>query len=135
MSNSLTQRFKDALGRLERDRDVDTIAALFSEDAEVGNVLAPEKFHGVDGARDFWTKYRDTFETLKSEFRNQIVTEGGIALEWTTDGTSANGSQVQYDGVSVLEVSNEKIKRFRAYFDAGSLGRQIETSDMKGERS
>ncbi len=44
MSNSLTQRFKDALGRLERDRDVDTIAALFSEDAEVGNVLAPESF-------------------------------------------------------------------------------------------
>lgn len=135
MSNSLTQRFTDALGRLERDRDADTIATLFSEDAEVGNVLAPEKFHGVDGARDFWTKYRDTFETLRSEFRNQIVTDGGIALEWTTEGTSANGSQVRYDGVSVLEVSNEKIRRFRAYFDAGSLGRQIETSDMKVERS
>lgn len=135
MSDFLAQRFTAALGKLESDGDVDTIAALFAEDSEVGNVLVPEKFHGVAGARDFWTKYRDTFESLRSEFRNRIVTDRAVALEWTTKGISSSGSQVQYDGVSIFEVSNDKITRFRAYFDAGSLGRQIETPEMKVARS
>jgi len=33
---------------------------------------------------------------------------------------------VKYDGVSILETDGERITRFRAYFDAGALGRQLE---------
>ena len=132
MPNSIADRFTEALSRLESDRDLDLIASLFSDNAEIGNVIAPEKFHGQKGARDFWTKYRDTFESLKSTFRNRIIDESGrIALEWSTRGTSAGGNQLEYDGVSILETEGDNITRFRAYFDAGGLGRQMETEDMK----
>jgi ketosteroid isomerase-like protein len=126
MSEQLAGRFIEALGRLEAERDVETITALFSEACEVGNVTSPEKFHGREGAREFWgAKYRDTFGVVESTFRNVFADDGRAALEWRTVGTSADGSPVEYDGVSILETDGEKITRFCAYFDAGGLGRQI----------
>lgn len=126
MSEQLAERFIEALGRLEAERDLETITALFSDESEVGNVVSPEKFHGREGARDFWgSKYRDTFGEVRSTFRNVFATETRAALEWTTEGTAHDGTPVRYDGVSILETDGERVTRFRAYFDAGALGRQL----------
>ena len=35
------------------------------------------------------------------------------------------GNEFKYDGVSILEINDEKISRFQAYFDPNNLGRQI----------
>jgi len=126
MSEQVARKFVEALGRLEAGRELDDIVAVFAPECEVGNVVSPEKFGGRDGAREFWgAKYRDTFGEVRSTFRNVFATENRAALEWTTEGTSSDGSPVKYDGVSILETDGELITRFRAYFDAGSLGRQI----------
>ncbi len=126
MSEQLAERFIEALGRLEAERDLETISALFSDESEIGNVVSPEKFHGREGARDFWgSKYRDTFGEVRSTFRNVFATETRAALEWTTEGTAQDGTPVRYDGVSILETDGEHVTRFRAYFDAGALGRQL----------
>jgi hypothetical protein len=61
---------------------------------------------------------------MKSEFRNVIATEEGAALEWTTTGTPSSDS-VSYDGVSVLEIEGDKVRRFMAYFDTRDLTRQV----------
>ncbi len=131
MPDTLSQRFIDALTVLESSRDPEPLVSLFAADAEVGNVIAPEKFHGTEGARDFWTKYRDTFQTLQSTFRNQVEQGDRIVLEWSTQGTSAQGAPIEYDGVSLLELENGKVSRFRAYFDPAALGRQLETVEAK----
>ena len=126
MSEQLAEKFIEALGRLEAERDLETISALFSEESEVGNVVSPEKFHGREGAREFWgSKYRDTFGEVRSTFRNVFATETRAALEWTTEGTAQDGTPVRYDGVSILETDGERVTRFCAYFDAGDLGRQL----------
>ena len=126
MSEQLAKRFIEALKKLEAERELDQIVSLFAENCEVGNVVSPEKFHGLDGAREFWgAKYRDTFGEVRSTFGSVFATQTHAALEWSTEGTSANGAGVAYDGVSVLEIDGEKITRFRAYFDASNLGRQI----------
>jgi limonene-1,2-epoxide hydrolase len=125
MGAQTVERFIEALRAVEDARDVEPMAALYTDNADIGNVIAPEKFHGPDGAREFWTKYRGTFGEMRSTFRNRIITDGRAALEWTTEGTSANGEKVNYDGVSILEIENDKITRFRAYFNAGALGQQI----------
>jgi ketosteroid isomerase-like protein len=126
MSTELADRFIEALGRLEAERDLESIVALFAPDCEVGNVVSPEKFTGREGAREFWgAKYRDTFGEVRSRFRNVFATETRAALEWTTEGTASDGSPVAYDGVSILETEGGLIKRFSAYFDAGRLGRQL----------
>jgi ketosteroid isomerase-like protein len=126
MSEQLIEKFIEALGRLEAERDVETIAALYADDARIGNVTATADHTGRDGAREFWTKYRDTFGEVRSTFRNRIVAQGRAALEWTTEGTTAGGSPIRYDGVSILEHDGERLTRFHAYFNPEALGRQVE---------
>ena len=98
---------------------------IFSDDSELGNVIVPGKFHGREGTRDFWTKYRDTFAEIRSTFRNRIISDGRAALEWTTEAAGWDGQPLRYDGVSILEFEGNKIKRFQAYFDPAALARQV----------
>lgn len=126
MSEQSAEKFIEALGNLEKSDDVEAIVALFADDAEIGNVTLTENLSGTDGAKEFWTNYRKTFGEVSSEFTNKIHSENVSALEWTSKGTSANGSEINYDGVSILEFDGEKIKRFFAYFNPAKLGHQIE---------
>lgn len=121
-----TEQFMDALAVLERDRDVEPIASLFAAESEIGNLVSPRQFSGVEGAREFWQSYRASFGDVTSEFRSIIVGDGRAALEWTTSGTSAQGAPITYAGVSILEFDGGQISRFWAYFDPGDLGRQME---------
>lgn len=124
MSKQVADAFVEALWKLEEDRDVEPLVALHTEDCEVGNVSVPETFGGHDGLREFWSGYRGTFGEMKSEFKNVFAAEDRAALEWTTTGDS-NGDQVAYDGVSILEVEGDKVRRFMAYFDSRKLSPQI----------
>ena len=125
MSKEVADKFVEALWSLEEDRDVEKLVEIHTEDCAVGNVAVPRTFEGHDGLREFWTNYRETFGEMKSEFRNVFADgEGHAALEWTTTGT-ANDGEVQYDGVSILEIEGERVKRFMAYFDSRSLSQQV----------
>ena len=128
MSEQLTNDFVSALRTLEATRDAGPLTALYSSEAKCGNLIAPDQFEGPDGANQFWTEYRDAFGETKSEFRNIIVGAQRAALEWTTTGTSLAGKSVQYSGVTLLEMDDQKVTRSCAYFDPGALGRQM-TSD------
>jgi ketosteroid isomerase-like protein len=122
--------FVEALRRLEEDRDVEGLIAIYTEDCEVGNVSVSETFRGHEGLREFWTEYRKTFDEMKSTFRNVFATEEGAALERTTEGTS-NGDTVFYDGVSILEIEGGKVRRFMDYFDTRDLTPKSWTDSAK----
>jgi ketosteroid isomerase-like protein len=122
MAENIAKQFIDALHKLESDRDLETIVGLFSEDCEIGNVVTEDK---NISAENFWKNYRETFGEVKSNFRNEIITNDTTALEWTTTGTSTAGHEFEYDGVSILEIDGDKITRFHAYFDPNKLGKQI----------
>ena len=126
-----TEQFIAALHALEHDRDVATIVELFAEESEIGNVASPREFRGREGAREFWVSYRNWFGEIESDFRNVIAGEGRAALEWTTTGASAAGDPIAYDGVSILEMADGRITRFRAYFDPGALGDQMESGTAR----
>lgn len=125
MSEKIAEKFIAALGELESSENADNIASLFSDSSEIGNSTLTESFSGTDGAHEFWTNYRKTFGEVKSEFKNKIISDRASALEWTTTGTSANGHEIEYSGVSILETDGDKITRFYAYFNPGELGHQI----------
>ena len=124
MSKEVAEGFVEALRKLEEDRDVEALVEIHTEDCEVGNVSVSETFKGHEGLREFWRSYRSTFAEMRSEFRNVIDTEDRAALEWTTTGTS-NGDPVSYDGVSILEIEGDKVRRFMAYFDIRDLAPQV----------
>lgn len=125
MEEQVAHQFIDALHALEDDQNIEPIVGTYAEQCEVGNVVSPEQFHGPDGAREFWTKYRAAFGTVHSEFRNIIGSNGAAALEWTTEGTNPEGAPFRYDGVSMMDIRDGKITRFRAYFNPADLGRQL----------
>ena len=122
MAQETAKKFVEALHKLEAERDLETIVGLFGENSKVGNVVTGDK--NLD-ASQFWQSYRDNFDRVESTFRNEIITENRAALEWTSKGTSSDGNEFEYDGVSILETEGEKISRFHAYFDPNKLGRQI----------
>ena len=125
MSKEVADRFVEVLRKLEEDRDVEALVEVHTDDCDVGNVAVPRTFSGHDGLREFWTSYRDTFGEMRSEFRNVFADEAGhAALEWNTSG-DANGNDVSYDGVSLLEMEGGKVSRFRAYFDPRTLNEQV----------
>jgi len=128
MAEKTAKQFIDALHKLESDRDLETIVGLFSEGCEIGNVVTEDKDIGV---KEFWTSYRESFGEVESTFRNEIITDDVTALEWTTSGTSGEGHEFKYDGVSILEIEADKITRFHAYFDPNKLGKQIVAEDTR----
>ncbi|HET7479148.1 MAG TPA: nuclear transport factor 2 family protein [Rubrobacteraceae bacterium] len=125
MSREVADRFVEALWRLEEESDVEPLVEVHTDDCDVGNVAVPKNFSGHEGLREFWSSYRKTFGEMKSEFRNVFADgDGRAALEWTTEGTS-NGGAISYEGVSVLEIEGDKVRRFYAYFDPRSLTEQV----------
>ena len=125
MSEKIADEFIQALWMLEETKDAGPLTALYTDDALIGNVIAPDQYRGPDGAKTFWTEYRGSFDTAKSQFRNVIASDSGAALEWTTEGVSFSGSPLSYSGVTILEIKDGKISRSSAYFDPAALGRQM----------
>jgi ketosteroid isomerase-like protein len=124
MSKEVAEGFVEALRKLEEEENIEPLVEIHTEDCEAGNVSVPGTFRGDEGLREFWRSYRSTFGEMRSEFRNVFATEDGAALEWTTTGTS-NGDSVSYDGVSILEIEGDKVRRFMAYFDTRDLAPQV----------
>jgi ketosteroid isomerase-like protein/rubrerythrin len=111
------QRFVEALRALEERYDLERMVALFDETAEIRNPTDDTPRVGQSGAREFWRAYRDSFEEIRSDFSNVVETDGTAVLEWTSRGRILGGRPIDYSGVSVIELQDGKVRRFRSYFD------------------
>jgi ketosteroid isomerase-like protein/rubrerythrin len=116
------QQFVEALRLVEERGDVDAMVALFHADAEASNPTHAEPLRGESGVRHFWTAYRDAFDEVRSDFTKIVEGPDGTAmLEWTSRGRLRGGEPVSYSGVTVLELRDGRVRRFRAYFDPAPL--------------
>lgn len=129
-SDQLTQAFITALRRLEIEGELDDLVALYRDDAKVGNVLEERPLEGRNGARSFWTMYRNTFRRANSTFRAVVVGDGTAALEWSCKATVREGQPVSYDGVTILDFQDGAIARSWAYFDGAGLGAQLREREI-----
>lgn len=119
--------FIAALYKLEDDRDVGPIAALYAPDADISNPLVKHASEGKPGAEAFWTQYRAAFETIHSDFRNKLESDDAVILEWVSSGESKEGP-FRYGGTSVIEYGEGGITAFRAYFDPAQVLPPVKTS-------
>ena len=128
-AKDMAHRFIDALHKLEggSEADVEEMVGLYAEDARLTNAaLVGKELTGVDGVRKFWTEYRQSFGKVWSEFSHVIVDTNAAGLFWTTEGSGSDGKPLRYDGVSLLEWSeNGKIRFFRGYYDTRELSREL----------
>jgi hypothetical protein len=122
MARVTAEQFIAALRQVEDAGDVKAMGPLHTDDAEISNVAMSDTDRGPAGAERFWTKYRESFTRVHSEFRNVVESDRAALLEWTTTVTTAVGVDTTYDGVSVLEYGDGgRIRRFRAYFNPNAL--------------
>ena len=117
-TTTFTERFIDALQEFERAGDTDRFLELFAEDAALQSLTEHEPLRGQDGAGQFWDGYRSAFKEIRSEFDRVIQGDHTVVLEWHSDGTLADGQPISYRGVSILELADERVQRFRAYYDS-----------------
>jgi hypothetical protein len=117
----IVDRFVAALGDLHSSRDVDPLVDLFAENATLRKLGMPHEEHGKEGARNFWSQYRDVFGSVDASFHHVARSDGIAFLEWTSAGTLSNGTDFRYGGVSVLEAGEESIDSFRTYYDTAAF--------------
>lgn len=121
MPTEMTSRFMQTLQRIEETREVEPLVDLFSDDAELINLAMPEPLKGKEGAHRFWDKYLSVFDRIHSEFTHVVESNGASVLEWVSKGTLSNSEEITYRGVSVLEFNNDRVQRFRTYYDSATF--------------
>jgi rubrerythrin/limonene-1,2-epoxide hydrolase len=124
-----TQAFIEALRELEETNDIERMVSLFDDSAEISNPMDAAPHHGREGARRFWRTYRDSFEQIHSDFSRIVESNDAAMLEWTSRGTLRGDRPIDYSGVSVLELRDGKVQKFRTYFDARPFDQPAGRSD------
>lgn len=125
----LASKFIEQLHQLEHGdvHTADSLAALFSDDAQLTNSIieadgTKTQREGRDEIAQFWREYRESFQTIHSEFVDVTASDHSAGLFWTSDGSDAEGQPLRYEGVSLLTFDDSgKISRFKAYFDRSNM--------------
>lgn len=118
MARELTERFMHAIQLMEQTGEVDALVALFSDTAELDNVMKSDCQHGPDGARQFWRTYLSAFDHVRSQFTHVTESDDTAVMEWTARGALPNGRPLTYRGISVVEHEGDRVRRFRTYYDS-----------------
>ncbi len=119
--HNLTERFADALHRIDADRDTGPMVELTADDAELMKLDGNHRATGKDGAATFWEDYRNVFGDLETTFTHTVVGEDIAALEWTSTGTLRSGKPFEYNGVTVIQGDDEKVSGVRTYYDSAAF--------------
>jgi ketosteroid isomerase-like protein len=116
-----TDRFREALARLEEHEEVDPLLELFADDVVIDTATPAPGLEGRDGARRLWTEDRALFSRVRSSFRIVFVDGDVAVLEWHRDAEGRDGRDVSHPGVTVLELRDGAIVRFAVHLDPTPL--------------
>ncbi len=115
-----TEEFMSALQHAESSKDPAGLVALHAGDVTLSN-LTTKTWKGTDGAQAFWEAYLSDFGTIHSEFTHHHESGGLGVMEWNAKGTLKNGDEIDYRGVSIIEIEDGKVGAFRTYYDSAAF--------------
>lgn len=120
-TDGTTRRFTDALHTLESSGDTGPMAELFTSDATVQSIDGLPDRTGPDGVSALFTTYLEQFRRISTDFT--VVTEGAASstLEWVSEATAADGRELSYRGVTIIDVAGGAITGFRTVYDSAAL--------------
>lgn len=119
--HTMTERFTEALHRLDAGGDPQALVELAGNDIELIKLDQHHEARGRDGAQRFWEDYRNVFDDIETTFTHTVVGEGSAALEWTSQGTLRGGKPFTYRGVTVIEGDEERLSGVRTYYDSAAF--------------
>jgi ketosteroid isomerase-like protein len=118
VQNETARGFIAALRTLEQDHDCEPMIELFTGDAQLSRLDRP----GAQGdARQFWTEYRRSFGEIGTTFTHATEGGAGVALEWTSQGSTSDGRGVDYAGVTILDLDGQQVTGLRTYYDSAAF--------------
>ncbi|GGL89436.1 epoxide hydrolase [Deinococcus aerolatus] len=115
-----TEQFMTALQNAESSGDPSELVALHAGDVTLNN-LTSKTWTGTEGAQEFWERYLSDFETIHSEFTHHHESGGQGVMEWNATGKLKNGGDIEYRGVSIIEIMDGKVGAFRTYYDSAAF--------------
>ena len=133
-SEDVVRVYFDALN----ERNYEKVAASFSDDCEFVSVASGVKFRGTDSMLHGLREFAEAFPDWSVEVANMVASGPYVATEWRTTGTqegmfrgeSPAGIRFRRDGCSVAEVEDERIVRYRDYYDRATLLEQLGLTDV-----
>ncbi len=121
MLEGLAERFASGLQALEQSRDPEPLVALFADDVELRRSPQRHAYHGLNGARAFWREYLELFDDVRTEFDALTESDGRAALEWHSTCRLRDGSQIHYEGCTVIEAEGDRVVTLRTYYDSAAV--------------
>jgi steroid delta-isomerase-like uncharacterized protein len=97
------------------EQDLDAIHAMHSSDVVFHNHTAGEAVEGADAVRSHIAAIFKNWPDLRFTGRRQYARADFCASEWTASGTSADGRQLEWDGVDLFPIVDGKIARKDIY--------------------
>ena len=109
-----------------RAMDAEAIANTFAEDGTTYDPVGSPGFTGRDAIREFFSSIFKNFKSVALTEDSIFVAGDGAAVKWTGKGTSANGKNVNFEGIDVFEVNADgKIRTVRAYWNPAEMIAQL----------
>ena len=109
-----------------RAMDPDAVANTFAEDGTTYDPVGTEGVTGRDAIREFFSSIYKNFKSVTLTEDLIFVAGDGAAVKWTGKGTSANGKNVNFEGIDVFEVNADgKIRTIRAYWNPAEMIAQL----------
>ena len=119
------------------ERDFDSLASLFSDDAEVVDFPAGMTLRGREGAREEAERWAGAFPDGKVEVKSVVAGTSGVVVEGELRGTNtgplqspageipATNRSVEMPFTIVWDVRNGQVTGHRGYYDSATLMRQL----------
>ena len=109
-----------------RAMDPEAIANTFAEDGTTYDPVGSPGVTGRDAIREFFNSIFKNFKSAALTEDSIFVAGDGAAVKWTGKGTSANGKNVNFEGIDVFEVDADgKIRTVRAYWNPAEMIAQL----------
>ena len=109
-----------------RAMDPDAFANSFAEDGTTYDPVGGPGISGREAIREFLASICKNFKSVALTEDHVFVAGNGAAVKWTGTGTSANGKDVRFEGIDVLEVNEDgKIQTVHAYWNPAEMIAQL----------
>ena len=109
-----------------RAMDPEAIANTFAEDGTTYDPVGTPGVAGHEAIREFFSSIFKNFKSAALTEDSIFIAGNGAAVKWTGKGTSANGKNVNFEGVDVFEVNADgKIQTVRAYWNPAEMIAQL----------
>jgi taurine dehydrogenase small subunit len=101
--------------RAWNEQDIETVAALHTDDVVFENHTAGERAEGAAAVRDHIAQIFANWPSLRFQGRSLRIGDDFAVSEWTATATASDGRRLEWDGVDVFPIRDGRIARKDVY--------------------